>query len=129
MPDYCLGSCSQEPTELERCIEANTGGFEYNYLEKEEEFVSKANATPDGEEKLKLYYEWQESITEYEERVITCGGNLPDEYFSENLDLTNPLDLEEYARRFRKGHESCFASVSSEMVEEATKICHAQGIY
>tara|TARA_Y100000593_G_scaffold62765_1_gene116194 strand:- start:286 stop:657 length:372 start_codon:yes stop_codon:yes gene_type:complete len=109
-----LGGCSQEPTELERCIEANTPSLEYNLGEKFQKFREENKSL--REEDFDKYYDKLRDFeinikTDFEHEVLGCS-----------LDESGTFSSEE-ARKI------CIEIISSELIEKAKKICHSQGIY
>ena len=129
-----LGGCSQEPTELERCIEANTPSLEYNYSQKMVQFEEENKGL--YEEDFHKYYknliDFEDNIvTDFEHEVNSCRQDMMTKYRDEHGDskLSTESEIKEYSERYWAYTNNCKESLSAELIEKATKVCHAQGIY
>jgi len=147
-----LGGCSQEPTELERCIEANTE--EANYLQRYRESWNSA-ADKFTEEEKKDFVESQEvpdwvwdeepiPKNDLEEKMRNCMYEKFDwEAFATNFAksknktvkelevsiwLDKPLRNEYLDEWFKEVDKTCGHIIESHS-EDVLKLCHSQGIY
>ena len=124
-----LGGCSQEPTELERCIEANTPSLENNIEEKgaklQEEYYDENGEVV--EDWISIFDDFHNNvITDFEKELVKC---IDDKMHENVLDPSELNNVDKYNALWKEFMPSCEKSVSSEMVDKARKICHSQGIY
>ena len=136
-----ISGCSQEPTELERCIEANVLPNNYeekwsNHLEK----IKDLNWDDNSDELLEIIKKYNNSRNRLELVSEACNGysieNLVEQY-PETEDMTveefdvwlnsekGILFLEEDRRDC---DEQALLAVEEDK-ERAKKLCHSQGIY
>jgi len=145
-----LGGCSQEPTEFERCIEANMpkderqekmdkfleehGWDKYNWLQIDDD--PKLN---DEEEERHLLYEKEveKKLNPYEKEIKRCEDDMFGDYFSKFLESTK-IDrdqmmtleiLADYNLFIEPYIEEECGYIEEGYLDKATKICHFQGIY
>ena len=146
-----LGGCSEEPkepTELERCIEANL--IKDERREKFDRFLKKYGwermtwTDVDGDEedrRTELYYD--EVVDKYnslENEIIECEGDFYYDFF-ESKNIPAPRTKEEIRKVFtpeldaeyklyyeQRSLEEC-GYIEEEYLNKATKICHSQGVY
>jgi hypothetical protein len=120
-------------SELDRCIEANTGNLENNLKEKNQKFRDE-HVDEDGEWVegwLDAYRDFEANVfTDFERELGECVGDKIDTYMDKhNLDFSVQSEANEYRAKTEEFAVSCEKSVPLERVERATKICNAQGIY
>tara|TARA_B100001057_G_scaffold95383_1_gene91855 strand:+ start:129 stop:545 length:417 start_codon:yes stop_codon:yes gene_type:complete len=125
-----LNSCSSE---LDRCIEANTGNLGNNLEEKSRKF-NEEYRDEDGrpiEGWLDAYDDYQNNVlTDFERKISECANDKIDTYMEENnFDFSIQSKVDEYIDKSEEIWVSCEKSMPSVMVERATKICNSQGIY
>ena len=139
-----LGGCSQEPkepTELERCIEANTLKDNLKEVQASYDEISKE------EMEAVDYYELVEIIRGKTNRlgkeITECRGKkfpshalLDMEWGSKEWEAMGKEELyylglseEEQVLYWEKIAEDCRAEVNAKEVERAKNHCHSQGIY
>ena len=125
-----LAGCS---TELDRCIEANTGNLENNLEEKNQKFMDEYQ-----DEDGKLIEGWSDAYDDFEANVLTdlerevsdCAADKITAHVRENnYDFSAQSEVDEYQAQTKEIWVSCEKSMPSVMVERATKICNSQGIY
>jgi len=125
-----LSSCSSE---LDRCIEANTGNLENNNEEKFQKFMDE-HRDKDG----RINEGWSDAyddfkanvLTDFEREIGVCVADKIAAYMEENKpDLSVSSEAREFNAKSEEIWVSCEKSLSLERVEKATKICNAQGIY
>ena len=132
-----LGGCTSE---LDRCIEVNTGTLENNLTEKwqtlMEEHLDENNDLPDGGYS-DIENDFLENVlTDFEREVDDCSrleydGSenpmvVPDPFYAYVFEETF---REEFSSQYKERRESCAKSLLPLRVEKATKICNSQGIY
>ena len=125
-----LVGCTSEPTELERCIEANE--LKINYSEKYDDFVAQRNSTGIiGHEEYLVFEETLNRAEIETEKCITIPiGDLDDLFpgskdWSREEKMANKRWKSWWAERI----QTCKSEAEAKEVERVTKICHAQGIY
>ena len=145
-----LGGCSQEPTELERCIEANL--IKDERREKFDRFLKKygweSNTWVDvdrDEEGRRVELYSDEVLDKYNSRenymreCIVEGDFYSDFFESKNIPapttreenrkvFTPEMDAEYKLYYDQRSLEEC-GYIEEEYLNKATKICHSQGIY
>ena len=148
-----LGGCSKEPTELERCIEANTEETNYweRYWESWKSIVDKftEEEKKDYAESLK-YPDWvwseEEAIpkNDQDQRMLNCFNEKFDvEAFDTNFAKSKNITVEEVKTSevldkalwneyldawFKELDKTCGHIIESHS-EDVLKLCHSQGIY
>ena len=123
-----LSSCSSE---LDRCIEANTGNLENN-LEVKTIAFTEESLDEDGnliEDWADLYRDFRKNVlTDFERELNECTSNKIDTLM-ENMDIFEKLKVDEYESKIEEFKLYCKKNVPLDMIERATKICNSQGIY
>ena len=82
----------------------------------------------------KSYYDENNSLIsdqEYDNLITILANKFVKDYGAPNIHTAIPVAKEEieFMKRYDEYAMSCIESVSAELIEKATKICHAQGIY
>lgn len=123
-----IAGCS---TELDRCIEANTGNLENN-LEVKTIAFTEESLDEDGnliEGWADLYRDFRNNVlTDFERELNECTNNKIDTLM-ENMDIFEKLKVDEYESKIEEFKLYCEKNVPLDMIERATKICNSQGIY
>ena len=120
-------------SELDRCMEANTGNLENNLKEKNQKFRDE-HVGENGyfvEGWRVAYRDFEANVlTDFERELGECTGDKIDTYMDKhNLDFSVQSEADEYMAKTEEFAVSCEKSVPLERVKRATKICNEQGIY
>ena len=129
-----LGGCSQEPTELERCIEANLVDDRYTYKPTFDLSLIRVIAISDmkyateqyaclNEDPLAMEYRKQYSEIDDQERKKEVSGITDKE--AKDFDKQREKIDDKYLSGLKRSWKNC----ENIYKRRATKICHAQGIY
>lgn len=131
-----LGGCSQEPTELEICIEANQESLIFK--DKLEKYLQSSKDIKKQEEFWKIYLAFSSKFNSSEEEMYSCISELTQEemlkaeptYLEWNHEKTIKYWItNEYINIKLSKFETCSQKTFKEDKEKAKKFCNSQGIY
>tara|TARA_A100001388_G_C28536885_1_gene388323 strand:+ start:162 stop:596 length:435 start_codon:yes stop_codon:yes gene_type:complete len=131
-----LGGCSQELTELERCIEANQESLIFKG--KLEKYLQSSKGLKNQEEFWKIYLDFSSNFNSSEEEMYSCINELTQEeilkaeptYLEWNHEKTIKYwATNEYINTKLSKFEACSQKTFEEDKEKAKKFCNSQGIY